>query len=117
ALLAEVKNGELVLPDISAVKAALAIQRLKLLPIEIKWENMPFIRIISLGILFCVFISAPAMAESAESAEGAEGTEEGGGGPKNTEYVEYTKRLNKMTQLKTRVDEAEKKLQEYIRLK
>lgn len=39
ALLDTVTNGELVIDDVSAVKAALAIQRLKLLPVEIRWEQ------------------------------------------------------------------------------
>lgn len=39
ALLATIKEGELVIPDVSAVKAALAIQRLKLLPVDLKWEQ------------------------------------------------------------------------------
>jgi hypothetical protein len=39
ALLATVKEGELTLVDVSAVKAALAVQRLKLLPVDIKWEQ------------------------------------------------------------------------------
>jgi hypothetical protein len=39
ALLATIKNGELIVSDISAVKAALAVQRLKLLPVDLKWEQ------------------------------------------------------------------------------
>lgn len=39
ALLATVTDGELIINDVPAVKAALAIQRLKLLPVEIKWEQ------------------------------------------------------------------------------
>lgn len=39
ALLDSIVDGELVLKDISAVKAALAVQRLKTLPVELKWEQ------------------------------------------------------------------------------
>lgn len=39
ALIASMEDGVLIINDLSAVKSALVVQRLKILPVEIKWEQ------------------------------------------------------------------------------
>lgn len=38
-LIASMEDGVLIINDLSAVKSALVVQRLKILPVEIKWEQ------------------------------------------------------------------------------
>jgi hypothetical protein len=44
-------------------------------------------------------------------------TKEAGSGPNNTEFVEYSKRLNKMTQLQTKVNDETERLKDLIKQK
>lgn len=73
---------------------------------------MRFIKINNLATALAVALAvALAFAEDAPK-EGAEPNR-----PNNTEFVEYSKRLNKMTQLQTRIKDDTTRLQQLIKLK
>ncbi len=57
-----------------------------------------------------------APAEHEGKSPGAE-AKEGGGGPNNSEFVEYSKRLNKMTQIQSKLTEGTARLKELIKQK
>ncbi len=100
-LIRSINNGELKLAQVTAIKAALIVQRMSELPVKIKWAQHALV----LALMFCL----PAFSQEATEVAVKTGD--------SKEKVMYSKQESKVNTLGARVKEANESFAKIVELK